>query len=117
MSVFDTFSDMIVPAKFSRVDRKNPLGATASAEIDVKIIIDEGSSTTFTGQTVDTRNNDVLIYASRNDSVLNSRKCVGGFLRTTSTLDPRKFRIEDWNVGGYEFDGGHIELSATEVSA
>jgi len=115
-SVFDEFSEFVVEAEYMPVDRKNPLGATAGDPVVVNIIIDEGSQTQFTGQVVDTRTNDVLIYADPH-SVLGTRACVGGHLRTINNPDPRTFRIEDWNVAGYTREDGHIELSATEVSA
>lgn len=115
-SVFDEFADFIVTAEYYKVDRTNPLGATKSDPVDVQIIIDEGSSTQFTGQTVDTRTNpDILIYGQLG-SVLANRSCVGGFIRTTKNPDPRTFRIENWNMAGYTRDDGHIELTATEVS-
>lgn len=116
-SVFDEFPEFIVNAEYSAVDRTNVLGASAGAAAPVSIIIDEGTNTRFAGQTVDTRSDDVLIYARRDTAPLNSRSCIGGFLRTLDTLDPRTFRIEDWNVAGYTRGDGHIELTATEVAA
>lgn len=115
-SVFDEFSEFVVDAEYSKVDRTNVLGAKASKPITVQILIDEGSSTQFTGQIVDTRTNDVLIYGQPN-SVLGTRACVGGFIRTINSPDPRTFRIENWNKAGYTRSDGHIELTATEVTA
>jgi len=116
VSVFDEFDELIIPAKFYPVDRTNPLGNVQGEPVNVNIIIDEGVQTVFTGQIVDSLQNDILIYAERT-SVLGSRSCIGGYIQTLDNVDPHKFRIENWNVAGYTRDDGHIELTATEVSS
>ena len=112
MSPFEDFPDAILPATYTPVDHRDPLGASEGTPIPVSVIFDEGSSVAPTGQPLH-ETADVLFYAQ--SSPLDELKCVGGYI----TVAGRTFRVDSWNVArdGEQGTINHYELSGQEVES